>query len=190
MAIFLDICKAFDCVDYEIFLTKLKHYGIKGKLNDLIRSYFANRKQKVSVNGTYSKILKDIELGVLQGSILGVLFFTIFINDIKNACPELLSILFADDHSAYLEAKNIEELLEKSNIELKALNDWYLSNKLAIHPLKSRSMIFYPPSRPPNLQGIDGNFYFPIYIDRNDPINFNPDLSERIKLVPNRDDNL
>ena len=76
---------------------------------------------------------------------MGVLFFIIYINDIKYACPELLSILFADDNSAFLEAKNIEELIEKSNIELKALNDWYLANKLAIHPLKSRSMIFYPP---------------------------------------------
>ena len=122
LSIFLDIRKAFDCVNHEILLTKLHHYGIRGKLNDLIRSFFTNRKQKNCVNGKYCSTPKDIELGVLQESILGV--------------------LLADDNSEFLEAKDIEKLIEKSNIEL---NDWYFANKLAIHSLKlkSRSMIFY-----------------------------------------------
>ena len=152
----------------------------------MIRSYFTNRKQQVCLNGTFSKTLKNITIGVLQESILGVLFFSIFIYDIKYACPELISILFADDNSAFLEAKNTADLNEKSNIELKLLNDWYLANRLAIHPLKSRCMIFYPPTRPPDLNGYDGHFYFPLYINRNDPddlINYDPDLSKRIEIV-------
>ena len=52
-------------------------------------------------------------------------------------------------------------------------------------------MIFYPPTRPPDLQGIDGLYYFPLYIDSNDPndmINYDPNLSERIELIPNREE--
>ena len=91
-----------------------------------------------------------------------------------------------------MEAKNTEELIEKSNIEINALKDWYLSNRLSIHPLKSRAMIFYPPTRPPNLNGVDGNYYLPLYLDYNDPnapaYDFDPELSQRIELIPNENE--
>ena len=118
-----------------------------------------------------------------------VVFFSIYINDIQAACPELLSFLFADDNSTFLSARNTEELIEKANLEINSLKDWYISNRLSIHPLKSRAMIFYPPTRPPNLNGVDGNYYLPLYIDNNDPnapaYDFDPDLSQRIELIPN-----
>ena len=49
--IFVDLEKAFDTVDHEILCEKLNHYGVHGNVNKLIKSYLANRKQYVSLNG-------------------------------------------------------------------------------------------------------------------------------------------
>ena len=54
LAIFIDLKKAFDTVNHEILLHKMKYYGITGISNTLFRSYLANRKQFVTINNTYS----------------------------------------------------------------------------------------------------------------------------------------
>ena len=64
------------------FCEKLNHYGVRGNVNKLIKSYLANRKQYVSLNGFDSEI-KNIDCGVPQGSSLGPLLFLIYINDFR-----------------------------------------------------------------------------------------------------------
>ncbi|CAL4070075.1 unnamed protein product, partial [Meganyctiphanes norvegica] len=70
LGIFIDLTKAFDTVDHSILLDKLNHYGIKGKANDLFRSYLTNRKQFTQINGVKSP-QQSINCGVPQGSVLG-----------------------------------------------------------------------------------------------------------------------
>lgn len=52
--IFLDLKKAFDTIDHTILLHKLDCYGIRGKANDLIKSYLSGRSQQVFINGVLS----------------------------------------------------------------------------------------------------------------------------------------
>ena len=125
LCVLLDIAKCFDSVNHSILLAKLNRYGIRGLANDWFRSYFSNRKQRVYVNGTPSDILCSICLGILQGSILGVILFTIFINDIGRACRELIAKLFADDCTGLISAKNLTELIPLANQELDRLLNWY-----------------------------------------------------------------
>ena len=64
--IFVDLQKAFDTVDYEILLSKLDYYGIRGISNNWFKSYLSNRKQFVSING-YDSELAEIKCRVPHG---------------------------------------------------------------------------------------------------------------------------
>ena len=70
--VMIDLRKAFDTVDFDVLLSKLKIMGV-GSL-DWFRSYLTGRRQCVSVDGIDSDFL-EIGCGVPQGSILGPMLF-------------------------------------------------------------------------------------------------------------------
>ena len=103
--ILLDVKKAFDSVSHDILVAKLHRYGIRGIANDLFASYLANRQQYTIINNCSSN-LKRVIFGVPQGSILGPLLFSIYVNDLCflfNSTPQL----YADDTAVLLQHKNI-----------------------------------------------------------------------------------
>ena len=116
LAIFLDLSKAFDTIDHNIFIHKLSFYGVKYKALDLFKSYLQNRKQYVEMDGTASDC-QIIKTGVTQGSVLGPLLFLIYINDISNASKQFDMISYADDSTIYksLIMSNISRSIPKSN---------------------------------------------------------------------------
>ena len=140
--IFLDFKKAFDLVDHEILLSKLHHYIINNSSLTFFRSYLENRQQKVLLNGKHSNV-KPIKYGVPQGSILGPLLFTVFINDLpmhitstKTQCD-----MFADDTSVHSADKDIEVLNHRLQQSLDEVSAWCQSNSMILHPVKTKSMV-------------------------------------------------
>ena len=88
--VLLDIQKAFDTVDHQIPLDKLRCYGVSGDQLVFFSSYLNNRQQCCNVNGKLSST-KRIRCGVPQGSILGPLLFIIYMNDLPLAVKEAIS---------------------------------------------------------------------------------------------------
>ena len=102
--VFLDISKAFDKVWHKGLIYKLQSVGISGNLLNLITSFLDNRFQRVLLNGQESGWL-PIKAGVPQGSILGPLFFLVYINDLSDGLLSNVKLL-ADDTSLFSVVRN------------------------------------------------------------------------------------
>ena len=112
----IDLKKVFDSVSHERLPLKLEHYGVRGVALHLLKNYLTNRKQYKNTNETISS-LKPISMGVPQGSILGPLFYIIYVNDLHyavNCTPRL----YADDTCLLVEGKTEGDLQNLLNTEL------------------------------------------------------------------------
>ena len=143
-AVFLDFKKAFDLVNHDTLLNKLKIYFPNSQITNFIKSYLSHRSQFVSLNGKTSN-KKIVRSGVPQGSVLGPLFFIVYINDLPlNLNQQTENTLFADDSSLSTSNKEISTVNQTLQDSLNKTNDWCNKNSMVIHPDKTKSMIIAP----------------------------------------------
>ena len=74
--IFIDLSKAFDNLNYDLLIAKFEGYVFAKNSLNYIQSYLRNCSQTTNVNNNF-RLLKDICLGISQGSILGPLIFNV-----------------------------------------------------------------------------------------------------------------
>ena len=144
VAIFCDLSKAFDCLNFDIFLSKLEYYGVDGTPLALIKSYLSNRYQYVQFENCKSDLL-EVKTGIPQGSILGPLFFSVLINDIVKSSSKLSFLMYADDTTIYFNLEDFPALNREQEInkELEKLNLWFKLNKLTLNVDKTKCMFFH-----------------------------------------------
>ena len=106
----------------------------------------SDRKQLVCNNGHFSSTILDIENGAPQGSILGPLLFLIYINDLPSCLKHSTPVFYADDSNLLISDTNCETLIRKGNEDLANVQNWLISNKLALNVGKTQAIIFRTPN--------------------------------------------
>ena len=156
---FLDLAKAFDTVDHAILINKLEKYGIRGNTLNLLKSYLTGRKQSVKILNCKSDY-EEISIGVPQGTILGPLFFILYVNDLLlDMCKDTI-MSYADDTVVISSDDSWTSAQNKMNGYLNLVSKWLTLNKLSLNLSKTVFITFgnYCNSVPDNANILIGNY--------------------------------
>ena len=137
---FLDLSKGFDTLNIQILLKRLTEIGVSPESLAWFESYLCERKQFVFVNKSISKV-KTLHMGVPQGTVLGPIFFLIYVNDLPKSVSNGLVSMYADDTTIICNADNVNDLQDNINRCLHDVAIWFNSNRLVVNASKSNFML-------------------------------------------------
>ena len=142
--IYLDLSKAFDTINFEVLLYKMRYYGVVNTPFRLIQNYLINRKQYVKYK-THESNLKSVNTGVPQGSILDPLHFSIYIHDLVTISNKLNYIKYADDTTLYFMVEDFpkDDIRNCVTNELNKMHLWLQNNKLSLNAEKTKCITFH-----------------------------------------------
>lgn len=141
VGMFFDLSKAFDSVDHRLLLAKLYRAGLRGDTHCLVRDYLAGRSQRVQVGGALSDS-RPIGIGVAQGSNLGPLLYSMFVNDIGRLDFRGKLVMYADDTCLMFSNETVDGIMADIRHDLQLMSDFYLANRLTLNMDKTRYMLF------------------------------------------------
>jgi hypothetical protein len=152
--IFCDLTKAFDYVSYDILFAKLELYGVMGHAHKLITSYLQNIYQRVitrtNCSSTYYSKWDKVKRGIPQESVLGPLFFLIYINGLPGTINHIsLPTLVADDTNIICTQSHYNKFKEEIETILQNTNKWFLTNSPNLN-FKKQILFNFLPNIPKN----------------------------------------
>ena len=145
-AVLLDFRKAFDLVNHEVLLNKLRYYNFEDKSLSWLQSYLSNRTQTVHIGNTHSNPA-PISCGVPQGSVLGPVLFLLFINDLPLHVKNSLLDLFADDATLHNSEGTLCEIENNLREDMEYIDTWCTENRMVINEKKTKCMLIGFPSK-------------------------------------------
>ena len=137
----IDLRNAFPSVHREKFLSKMVNIF---KISDFwLRDYFTQRMQYVELNNKKSHEIENVT-GLIQGSVLGPMFFTYYINDIEQALKFSKVEIFVDDTNLVFVGEYTEKqkLTQNINVDMKSIVDWMEDNVLMLNGEKTKVIVF------------------------------------------------
>ena len=141
----LDHTKAFDTVNHNTLCSKLyKMYNFSSSATNLIKSYLTDRQQAVFYNNSVSPFL-FLKSGVPQGSILGPVLFSLYINDLPSIIKHCSIQMYADDVQLYYSTKITEanQSVVRINEDLSNIHSWASKHDLRLNPKKSMCLVVH-----------------------------------------------
>ena len=143
--VLLDFTKAFDTINHDLLLSKLRYFGLSGSAIELIHSFLDGRSQYVSLSDNCSSIM-HVASGVPQGSILSPLLYSLYTSGLQDSISYCNYHFYADDTQLYYSflPKETEEANIKINEDLNSLATAAGKHSLKINPNKSSVLIFGP----------------------------------------------
>ena len=157
VAVFLDIKKAYDCVDRSLLIKDLMEIGLEGQMAKCLFDILSSdRSARVIYDGEVSSNLR-FKNGVPQGSPLSPLLFNIYLKNLKTISGENI-LQFADDIVIWKQGSNLYDIISSPNNRLKIISEWFAGRKLKLSPKKCVPVIFSRKRKidPPKLY-IDNN---------------------------------
>lgn len=139
LCMFVDLSKAFDTVSHDLLLQTLEDVGIRSGSLSLFKSYLTGRSQSVRVDSVMSD-RRGVEFGIPQGTVLGPLLFSIYINGLFNVRCGGEVLGFADDIVVFYKADTWENLRTIVETGFPQLKNW-LEHKLLTVNLKKTSYL-------------------------------------------------
>jgi hypothetical protein len=138
-AIIIDFSKGFDLIPHDRLLKKVAALGVDLRVVVWIREFLIGHSQRVRVGRHYSEEVIGT-LGIPQGSVLGLLLFLAYVNDIWRNIESKIN-LFADDCIIYRKILNVRDV-EKLQTDLDRLRDWVEGNEMKMNPNESKALSF------------------------------------------------
>ena len=138
--VLLDMSKAFDTINHGILLNKLLDIGISPSCVAWFTSYLSDRRQVVRINSELTDSLPVVP----QGSILGPILFSIYVNDLPLVPRSCLTESYVDDTKLYISfpvhdwAKTVADL----NADLLHIQNWCFENRLLLNPDKTKLIVY------------------------------------------------
>ena len=140
--VFIDFHKAFDVIDHELLLKKLSIYGVRSSSTALFKLYLSERKQFITLGKVKSEQL-SVKQGVPQGSILGLVLFLLFVNNMPLHVHKSTVDIYADDStlSSSSNWKTISSLNQTLSDDLAEIERWARGNKMYINKYKTKALL-------------------------------------------------
>ena len=128
----MDLSKAFDTLNHELLIAKLSAYGFNNESLKLIRSYLTNRWQRTKINKSFSRWTELLQ-GVPQGSVLGLLLFNIYLNDLFFLVNYTEVCNFADDTTFFAYNKDLGSLINRLEQDSFLAIEWFQNNYMKLN---------------------------------------------------------
>ena len=129
----MDLSKAFDSLNHELLLAKLKAYGLDNNSVNFMKSYLTNRLQRCKINNSFREWGKVLN-GVPQGSIIGPLLFNIFLNDIFLSLQKCDLANCGNNTTLYTYNKSISSIMNSLSHGFTILSNWFYNNFMVLNP--------------------------------------------------------